>query len=250
MADSQIRIFENLEALSREAAKRFSELAVRGASAGRNFTCALSGGSTPRRLYELLANPEYDLPWQRVHLFQVDERTVPPDDPESNCRMIREALLSKVPIPADHFHRIAAEGADRDAAAREYAAELQRVLEPPAGEWPRLDLVFLGMGGDGHTASLFPFSPALAERKLWVSSNYSPRLGKHRLTLTYPVLNAAAEIIFLVSGENKAETLRQVLEGPPGVFPAQGISPVNGLLSWFLDKAVARLLSRAARSGA
>jgi 6-phosphogluconolactonase len=123
------------------------------------------------------------------------------------------------------------------------------VLHPAPGEWPRLDLVFLGMGGDGHTASLFPLSPALAERKLWVCSNYTPRLGKHRLTLTYPVLNAAAEIIFLVSGDDKAETLRQVLEGPPGVYPAQGITPVNGRLSWFVDKQAARLLSQAARSG-
>jgi 6-phosphogluconolactonase len=249
MAKPQIQIFENLEALSREAARRFAEAAAEGASGSRNFSCALSGGSTPRRMFELLSNPEFRIPWERVQLFQVDERTVPPDDPESNYRMIREALLSKVPLPSANFHRIAAEKDNREAAAREYAHELGRVLHPAPGKWPRLDLVFLGMGGDGHTASLFPLSPALAERILWVCSNYSPRLGKHRLTLTYPVLNAAAEIIFLVSGDDKAETLRQVLEGPPGVYPAQGITPVNGRLSWFVDKQAARLLSQAARSG-
>jgi 6-phosphogluconolactonase len=249
MAKSLIQIFENLEALSREAARRFAGSAAEGASGSRSFSCAFSGGSTPRRMFELLSNPEFQVPWERVQLFQVDERTVLPDDPESNYRMIREALLSKVPLPGDNFHRIAAEKDDRDAAAREYAAELARVLHPAPGEWPRLDLVFLGMGGDGHTASLFPQSPALAERRLWVCSNYSPRLGKYRLTLTYPVLNAAAEIIFLVSGDDKAETLRQVLEGPPGIYPAQGINPANGRLSWFVDRQAARLLSQAARSG-
>jgi 6-phosphogluconolactonase len=250
MAKPQIQIFENLETISRQAAKRFCELAVARASSGRDFTCALSGGSTPQRLYELLATPEYSIPWQRVHLFQVDERTVSPDDRESNYRMIREVLLSKVPLPTEHFYRIAAERADRNAVAREYAAELERILQPTAGDWPRLDLVFLGMGADGHTASLFPQSAALTERRLWVVPNYSPRLGKHRLTLTYPVLNAAAEIIFLVSGADKAETLRQVLEGPPGIFPAQGISPASGTLSWFVDKAAAWLLNQPARSGA
>jgi 6-phosphogluconolactonase len=250
MSQPHIQIFENLEALSRGSARRFCELAAARAASGRNFTCALSGGSTPRRLYELLATPEFSVPWQRVHLFQVDERTVPPEDPESNYRMMRAALLSNVPIPEDHFHRIVAELADRDAAAREYAAELERVLQPSAGQWPRFDLVLLGMGADGHTASLFPGSAALTEQKLWVTLNYSPRLGKHRLTLTYPVLNAAFEIIFLVSGADKAETLRQVLEGPAGVFPAQGINPANGALSWFVDKAAARLLNQPARSGA
>jgi 6-phosphogluconolactonase len=242
MAKPQVRIFEDLEGLSREAAARFAELAAGCATLGRNFTCALSGGSTPRRLYELLASPQFQIPWERVHLFQVDERTVPPDDSESNYRMIREALLAKVPVPAAHFHRMAAERADRDASARDYAGELARVLQPRPGEFPRIDLVFLGMGSDGHTASLFPSSPALAERKLWVAPNFSPRLGKYRMTLTFPSINAAAEIIFLVSGDDKAETLRGVLEGPPGVFPAQGICPVDGRLSWFLDNAAARLL--------
>lgn len=250
MITPDIQVFENLEALSQSAASRLAELARQYASGSRNFSCALSGGSTPRQLYELLADPAHKILWDKVQLFQVDERCVPPDDPESNFRMIREALLGKIRLPDENFHRIAAERPDRDAVAREYANEVAATLHPGPGEFPRLSLVFLGMGGDGHTASLFPGSTALQEKELWVCPNYSPRLGKFRMTLTYPVLNAAEEIIFLVSGEDKAETLRQVLEGPPGKFPAQGIQPAGGRLRWFADRAAARLLSRAARSGA
>lgn len=250
MPKQQIRIFENLEALSRHAAACFAERAAKATSSGRPSTCALSGGSTPRRLYEILAEPDCQIDWRNVHLFQVDERCVPPDDAESNYRMIREALLSKIKIPSANFHRMAAEGPDREAAARDYAAELARVLRPSGEELPRLDLILLGMGNDGHTASLFPGSAALGETRLWVAANYSPRLGKFRLTLTYPVLNAAKEVIFLVSGGDKAETLRQVLEGPPGKFPAQGVQPSSGHPTWFVDKAAARLLSPTPRSGA
>lgn len=247
MPNPEIQAFENLDELSRAAEKLFERRAAEYATAGRNFSVALSGGSTPRRLYELMAEARARVAWDRVHFFQVDERSVPPDDAESNYGMIRQALLDRVPLPEENFHRIAAEREDRDGAAREYAAVLDRVLRPPAGEWPRLDLVFLGMGADGHTASLFPASPGLQEQKLWVRPNYSPALGELRMTLTFPVLNAARQVIFLVSGEDKAETLRQVLEGPREKFPAQGIHPVEGRLSWFVDKAAARLLTRPAR---
>jgi 6-phosphogluconolactonase len=250
MTTPDIQVFENLEALSRTAATRFAELARGFASSGRKLSCALSGGSTPRRLYELLAEPGYQIPWDSVHLFQVDERCVPPDDPESNFRMIREALLEKIQIPPGNFHRIAAERPDRDAVAKDYSEKLAKALKPAPGEFPRLALVLLGMGGDGHTASLFPGSAALEEKRLWVCPNYSPRLGKFRLTLTFPVLNAAEEVIFLVSGNDKAETLQQVLEGPAGRFPAQAVQPSSGRLSWFVDKPAARPLSHAARSGA
>lgn len=250
MPEIHVQTFESLEEASRAAARRFAELARASAGQGRDFTCALSGGSTPRRLYELLADPQLGIPWQRVELFQVDERTVGPDDAESNYRMIREALLARAPVPEANFHRLAAERKDLDAAARDYAAEIARVLKPKPGAFPRLDLVFLGMGMDGHTASLFPGSKALDESALWVRPNFSPRLGKYRVTLTYPVLNAAAEIIFLVSGGDKAETLRQVLEGPQGVYPVQGIHPASGRVSWFVDKAAAAELRRKAGSGA
>ena len=234
--------------MSCAAAARFAELAGTHVPGHGFFSCALSGGSTPRRLYQLLGDESVS--WDDIHLFQVDERCVPPDDAESNYRMIQEALLKKVGMPPGNFHRITAEKEDRDAVAREYARDLARMLKPPAGEFPRLNLVFLGMGGDGHTASLFPGSKALEENKLWVCPNFSPRLEKFRMTLTYPVLNAAEEVIFLVSGADKAETLRQVLEGPPGRFPAQGIKPVNGRLRWFVDDAAAKQLSQSSRSGA
>lgn len=247
MPTADLQIFENLEALSCAAAARFVELAESHEPGKGIFSCALSGGSTPRRLYELLA--ERSVSWNNIHLFQVDERCVPPDDPESNYRMIREALLEKIGMPRENFHRMATEREDREAVARDYEKELARVLRPPAGEFPRMNLIFLGMGGDGHTASLFPGSKGLEEKKLWVCPNFSPSLGKFRMTLTYPVLNAAAEVIFLVSGADKAETLHQVLEGPPGRFPAQGINPEDGRLRWFLDRAAAKQLSQTLRSG-
>jgi len=158
--------------------------------------------------------------------------------------MIRQALLEAVPLPAENFHRMAAERPDRELAAREYAEELGRVLRPAPGEWPRLDLVFLGMGPDGHTASLFPGTPAVNERTAWVTPNFAAHLNSFRLTLTFPVLNAAAHVIFLVAGADKAEALRQVLEGPQGRLPAQLLQPTRGRLSWFLDESAARLLKK------
>jgi 6-phosphogluconolactonase len=139
---------------------------------------------------------------------------------------------------------MAAERPDREAAAGEYAIELERVLHPPPDKWPRLDLVFLGMGPDGHTASLFPDSAGLRERKAWVIPIFAGKLNSFRLTLTLPVLNAAAHVIFLVAGADKAETLREVLQGPAARFPAQLIRPARGRLSWFLDKSAAKLLER------
>jgi 6-phosphogluconolactonase len=161
--------------------------------------------------------------------------------------MIREALLDKADIPAENFHRMQAEQEDLDEAARDYAHELARVLQPQDGDWPRLDMVFLGMGPDGHTASLFPGTAALEEQTVWVRPNHVERLGLRRLTMTFPALNAAAHVIFMVAGADKAEALRKVLEGPPGQFPAQRVQPLNGSLSWFLDEAAARKLSPATR---
>ena len=244
MLKPEVRIFPNLEELSLEAARRFEELATLNVAQKKTFSAALSGGSTPKRLYELLARPEHHIPWDHVQLFQVDERCVPPDHPESNYKMISEALLNHVPIPSSNFHRMTAENPDRDEAAQKYAQEIARVLKPGKDEWPRLDLLFLGMGPDGHTASLFPGSEALDEQVLWVRPNFSARLANFRLTLTFPVLNAAAEVIFLISGADKAETLREVLEGPSrhSQLPAQGVQPVGGRLSWYLDQAAARLV--------
>ena len=247
----EVRTFRSLEQLSRAAAEHFVMRARGRAMRGRIFAAALSGGKTPQAFLKLLASPKFSarLPWEDTHVFQVDERCVPPDDPQSNYRMIRESLLAPVPAAAAHFHRLKAEKPDREAASAEYAAEIGKTLAPASGQAPRFDLIFLGMGPDGHTASLFPGSRALAERGRWVCPNYVEKLQAHRLTLTFPVLNAASEVVFLVSGPDKAEALRQVLEGPrnPELYPAQGVDPVNGKVTWLVDDAAARLLSAAHR---
>jgi len=246
MTDTHLRVFADLEGMSAAAADLFCELGRARWREGNTFSAALSGGSTPQRLYELLAAPPFStvIPWERVHLFQVDERCVPPEDPQSNYRMIRETLLRHVPIPEANFHRMAAELPDRDEAARAYAAELARALRPGPREFPRLDLVFLGMGPDGHTASLFPGSPALKEETLWVRANFVKKLATHRLTLTFPVLNAARRIVFLVSGTEKAETLRRVLQPDTDAIPlpARSVRPVDGEVSWYVDEAAAKFL--------
>ena len=246
MPNPEICIFDGIDPLIWAAATRFEELARVRAIEKKPFAAALSGGSTPKPLYELLGSPTFAgrVRWPNVHLFQVDERCVPPEDLQSNYRMIRRALLESAPLPPENFHRMAAERPDREQAASEYAGEMARVLAPAATEFPQLDLIFLGMGNDGHTASLFPGSAALNERAAWVTPNFAPELNTFRLTLTLPVLNAAARVIFLVAGKDKAETLRQVLEGPAGIFPAQLIQPVNGQVSWFLDESAARQLKK------
>jgi len=246
MSEAEIRVFPNLEQLSDAAAKMFTQVACRRVAEGAVFCAALSGGSTPRRLYELLAGTPYagQVPWEDVHLFQVDERCVPLGHPESNYRMIHETLLVRVPLPGVNVHRMAAEEADLEGVARKYAGELAQALHAEPGEVPRLDLVLLGMGADGHTASLFPRSQALEEKTSWVRPNPVEKLGTQRMTLTFPVLNAAAQIVFLVSGVEKGETLRRVLKGPLQLeqLPAQGVRPVNGRVSWYVDEAAARLL--------
>ncbi len=245
MIKNQVRVFSGLEQMSWAAASAFEDLARLKLIEGKPLSTALSGGLTPRLLYQILASPALAgrIKWKNIQLFQVDERCVPPDHPDSNYRMIHEALLAGADIPAENFHRMQAEQADLEQAARDYALELARVLTPENGQRPRLDIVFLGMGPDGHTASLFPGTPALEEQSVWVRPNHVERLGMSRLTMTLPLLNAAAHVMFLVAGADKAETLRKVLEGPPGQLPAQLIQPPDGSLEWFLDEAAARKLS-------
>lgn len=248
MSETKIQTFRGLDELSRAAAVRFTELARERVQQGKVFSAALSGGTTPQTFLEMLANPEFSqrIQWDSVHLFQVDERCVPPDSLQSNYRMIRSSLLNPVPGAAENFHRMRAELEDRDAASAEYEAEIRKNLAPDGDRPPRFDLIFLGLGSDGHTASLFPGSAALAESAKWVCPNYAEKLKMYRLTLTYPVLNSASEVIFLISGSGKAEIVRQVLEGPqdPAHIPAQGIHPDKGSVSWYLDRAAASLLSK------
>ncbi|MBO0801241.1 MAG: 6-phosphogluconolactonase, partial [Blastocatellia bacterium] len=213
------------------------------------FTLVLSGGSTPKQMFQLFGTDEmyqFNPPtfWERVHFFWGDERHVGPEHPDSNYKTAFDLMLSKIPIPAGNIHRIKAENPDAAAAAAEYERELREFFQLPEGAFPRFDLVFLGMGNDGHTASLFPGTRALGEDKRLVVSNWVGKLDTERITMTAPVLNNAEKVFFLVAGEDKAMPLKSVLEGPhePQQLPAQLIKPERGRLLWLLDSQAARLL--------
>jgi 6-phosphogluconolactonase len=244
MSAPVVRLFPDAEALCRAAAEEFVRRAAEAVAARARFTVALSGGSTPKRLYELLAEPPLrsQVDWGRVEVFWGDERCVPPDNKDSNYHMAQEAMLSRLPIPAGRVHRMEAERPDLDAAARNYQAGLARAFGVPEdGDPPAFDLILLGMGPDGHTASLFPETAALGETGRWVVPNYVPKFAANRLTLTYPVLNAAREVLFLVAGADKVQRLAEVLEGPSdwNRLPSQGVRPEAGSLAWFVDRAAA-----------
>lgn len=208
------------------------------------FAVALSGGSTPRALFELLAAPEnaQHIGWSKVHVFWGDERTVPPDHVDSNYRMAKAALLDHVALPSSNVHRISGE-LEPALAAAEYEQTLRSYFATRAGK-TRFDLILLGMGEDGHTASLFPDTEALDETERLVAANYVPELSTWRVTLTAPVINDAAHVAFLISGAGKAHILKRVLYGPrqPRVLPSQLIQPVDGELVWLVDKAAASQL--------
>lgn len=235
------------------AAERIAGLAADAIGARGRFTWALAGGSTPRRLYSLLATPPYAerIAWGSVEFFWGDERSVPPTHPDSNYGMASETLLSAVQAPPEHVHRMPGELAP-SAGADAYEATLRGLFarDPREGAFPRFDLVLLGMGPDGHTASLFPGAPAVEETRRWVVSTRVDQPVPHRLTLTLPVLNAAANVLFLVAGADKAERVAQVLAAPPAGLPADSASslpsakvrPVRGELAWFLDSAAAARL--------
>ncbi len=246
---SDLLVVAGQAALAQEAAKRVVAIAEEGVARHGRFTVAMAGGSTPKRLYSLLTAEPYctRLPWRETHLFWGDERAVPPEHPDSNFGMARATLLSRVPMLADQIHRMQAERKDLDAAASEYEAKIARTLAAqPPDEPPAFDLILLGLGTDGHTASLFPYTRALRETKRWVASNYIPELKANRLTLTPPILNRAAMILFLVSGVEKAAVLQAVLEGSPDPerLPAQLIRPVAGRLVWLVDQAAASRLGK------
>lgn len=245
MRSGGLRILPDLEAVSREAAKRFAVAAGRAVGARGRFTVALSGGATPLALFRLLAaSPLREiLPWDRTQVFFGDERCVPPEDPASNYGVARALLLSRVPIPPGNIHRMRGEE-DPARAAAAYEAELRAAFGLEGGGVPRLDLILLGLGEDGHTASLFPGSPALRETSRLVAAPFVERLSAYRLTLTLPVLNAAREVLVLVSGSEKAEALRESLEGPgsPEPLPIQQVKPREGSLTYLVDAAAARLL--------
>jgi 6-phosphogluconolactonase len=242
---SRVRIFEDAAEVSEAAANRFIELGREAITVRGRFTVALAGGSTPQRAYRLLASEHYrqQIDWSKAHIFFGDERSVPPDDDESNYRMANEALLSHVHLPAENIHRMNGVG-DVVANARLYEDELRTFFNDAA--WPRFDLVLLGMGDDGHTASLFPGTKVLAEQEEWVAGVWVEKLNAYRITLTAPAINHAAHIIFLVTGETKAAPLREILKGEydPERLPAQLIKPLDGSLQWFVDKAASAQLNK------
>ena len=241
---AHIQIFETPELLARAAAQVFLTLAQAAASKERQLNVSLSGGTTPQRVYELLASDQFSkqINWQLVQLFFGDERPVAPNNPASNFGMVRSAFISHVPIPDSHVHPISGFG-DPHENARDYERELKSHFND--APWPQFDLVFLGMGDDGHTASLFPGSAALKEKRAWVVANWIERLHEFRITLTVPAINSAANIVFLVTGESKAKRLAEVLQGPvqPEELPAQRIKPEHGSLRWMVDADAAKFVS-------
>ncbi len=250
-AVTDLLVVADQASLARKAAELFAETAERAMARAGRFTVALSGGSTPKLLYSLLAAEPYRsrVPWDQTHVFWGDERCVPPDHPDSNFGMAKPTLFNRVPISADRLHRMQAEREDLDAAAREYETEIARTFGvPPTGDPPALDLILLGLGPDGHTASLFPYTEAVLETRRWVVLNFVPKFGANRLTLTAPILNRGSTILFLVAGTDKAPVLKEVLEGPadPERLPSQLIRPVAGRLIWLVDQAAAGLLAQKA----
>ena len=239
MQDAEILVVSDPQELARTAAQRFTEVAQEAVESRGRFSVALSGGSTPSALYRLLARSPYhqEIPWGGVHLFWGDERCVPPSDPGSNFRLADETLISHVPIPAENIHRVHGELEPGDA-ARVYEMTLHDYF---CGPMPRLDLVLLGLGRDGHTASLFPGSVALEETDRLAAAVEASYQGRpaHRVTLTLRAINTARHVFFLVKGRDKAEIARKVLQGPDTGLPAQRARPTAGKLTWLLDAAAA-----------
>ena len=248
MACVTVERLDDLEAVSQRGAEAFVRIAGKAIAARGRFAVALAGGSTPRRTYELLARPPFAerIDWSRGHYFWGDERAVLPSHPDSNFHMANEAMLRPLGVPRARIHRMEAERDDLDKAATDHQAEIARVLGvPPDGEPPRLDLVLLGLGADAHCASLFPGTQALREKARWVAPNRVPAPTASRITLTPPILNRAACVIFLVAGADKASALAAVIEGPrdPDRFPAQLICLARGNVLWLVDRAAASKLT-------
>jgi 6-phosphogluconolactonase len=233
-------VYETPEELAEAAARDFAARAEEAISERGRFAVVLAGGSTPKATYEVLARDYADqLDWGRVDIFFGDERTVHPDHEGSNYRMVREALLSRIRV--ESIRRMRCELSPEEAAA-DYEHQLREFFGPD--ESPSFDLILLGLGEDGHTASLFPQTPALDVTDRWVVVNPVPKLGTSRLTLTIPAINAAKAVTFLVAGESKADALKQILEGgaDPHQYPAMFIRPESGDLTWMVDRAAAKYL--------
>lgn len=238
---------QDAAALARRAAQYMVEMVDEAVDRRGQARIAISGGSTPKAAFGLLADPAEPwrtrMQWDKLDLYWVDERCVPPDDKESNYRMTREALLDRVPLRPDQIHRMEGELDPEEAAAR-YESALRNGFRLEGAECPRFDLVQLGMGPDGHTASLFPHTEALTEMSKLVAANHVVQKDTWRITLTWPVINRASSVFFLIGGADKAQILKEVLTGPRDVdrLPSQLINPASGILTLILDRDAAALL--------
>jgi 6-phosphogluconolactonase len=250
--EREIRILANGAAIAKRAAQEFVQAAAAAVREHGAFNVALAGGSTPKALYTLLATDpslRSQVPWEKLHLFFGDERHVGPGDPDSNFRMATEAMISKVQLTKDQVVRIKGEYPDAEEAAREYEQALQSYFKLKPGEYPRFDLLFAGMGNEGHTLSLFPGTKALHADGRIVVRNWVGKLYTERITLTAPAASNAARILFMVTGGDKASALKAVLEGPfePEQLPAQLLQPKNGKLLWLVDSTAGSMLASGTR---
>jgi len=246
-SSAEIRILTTPQELFEAAAEEVIRDANEAVHARGRFTIALSGGSTPKALYNLLAtNARNALPWDRMFFFWGDERHVPPTDADSNYRMAAEVMLSKVPVPSGNVFRMPTENPDAARVADDYEKTLRKFFQLSGADAPQFDLILLGMGPDGHTASLFPGTAALQEKSRLVVANWVEKLKTSRLSFTLPVLNAGRCVAFLVSGTDKAPVLKTVLEenAPGEQYPAKLVNPSSGKLIWFLDRAAASALAK------
>ncbi|GHO45136.1 6-phosphogluconolactonase [Ktedonospora formicarum] len=245
MQNRHISSYSSLENLSQAAARYVIQVAQEAIADHGRFTFSLSGGNTPKALYNLLASEPYtsQIDWNLVELFWSDERCVPPDSADSCYKMALDTLISKIPVPANQVHRMLAEQDNRDAASQAYTDEMHRVFK--TSDVPEFDLILLGMGPEAHTASLFPHQPSLKENERLVMPVSVPKPPPARLTFTPPVLTAARHVLFLVTGQDKAEAVKEVIEGQhnPEEYPAQLVRPTQGEVTWLFDTAAASKLT-------
>lgn len=249
MAQRTVQLFNHCSEIASFAAKEVARIAAEAVSARGVFTIALAGGSTPKMLYALMAEHpalRNSLPWDKMNVFFGDERHVGPGHADSNYQMASDSMLSKVPLREGQIHRVKGEYPDAAKAAAEYEDVLRQQFALKSGQFPRFDVLLLGMGNEGHTLSLFPGTRALHESQRIVVSNWVGKLYTDRITLTAPAANNAANIFFMVTGSDKAPALKAVLEGPhePEQLPSQMIQPVNGKLYWLIDAAAGSMLSK------
>jgi len=243
--EKSIIIEPNTAQMAKKGAEIFSKAATKSFEKRGRFVAAISGGSTPRDMHRMLGSEPFrsNIPWENTDIFWVDERCVPENDPANNYGAAREDFLERVPIPEAQVHPMPGKGSPENGALN-YQQELQKMFKVRAGEFPVFDLVFLGIGTDGHTASLFPGQSALKEKRKWVVAVKGGNPNVSRLTMTYPLLNRAESVVFIASGREKAPILKAVLEDTKSRLPARMITPLTGGLTWLLDQEAASLLSR------